>query len=183
MIAYAALIDDQADLLRFNELVELYQEDMIRIARSVLYDHQLAEDAVQNALYGIAVSFKKIPSHDAKAVRVYMLSSAKHAALRLKKNEKKIETVGYSEIIDVSPEDNPTFEAIRQSDDYDQLLHAIEQLDEIYQDVLLHYYSFNQSVPEIAKLFGRKTSTVRQQLTRGRRLLEEICRKEGIIRG
>ena len=82
MIAYAALIDDQADLLRFNELVELYQEDMIRIARSVLFDHQLAEDAVQNALYGIAVSFKKVPSHDAKAVRVYMLSSAKHAALR-----------------------------------------------------------------------------------------------------
>ena len=115
MIAYAALIDDQADLLRFNELVELYQEDMIRIARSVLYDHQLAEDAVQNALYGIAVSFKKVPSHDAKAVRVYMLSSAKHAALRLKKNEKKIETVGYSEIIDISPEDNPTFEAHRQA--------------------------------------------------------------------
>jgi hypothetical protein len=35
LIAYAALIDDQADLLRFNELVELYQDDMIRIAKAV----------------------------------------------------------------------------------------------------------------------------------------------------
>ena len=183
MIAYAALIDDQADLLRFNELVELYQEDMIRIARSVLFDHQLAEDAVQNALYGVAVSIKKVPAHDAKATRAYMLSCAKHAALRLKKNEQKLETVPYSEVIDISPEDNPTFEAIQQCDDYDQLLHAIEQLDEIYQDVLLHHYVFDQSVKEIAKLFGRKPTTVRQQLSRGRRLLEEICRKEGIIRG
>lgn len=183
MIAFAALIDDQADLIQFNALVELHQKDMIRIARRVLFDRQLAEDAVQNALYGIAVSFHKLPTHDARAVRAYMLSCAKHAALRIKKDEQKIETVGYSEIIDISPEDNPTFEAIRQSDDYDQLLHAIEQLDEIYQDVLLHYYVFDQSVAEIAKLFGRKSSTVRQQLTRGRRRLEEICRKEGIIGG
>lgn len=46
MIAYAALIDDQADLFKLNELVEKYQEEMFRIAKSVLFDHQLAEDAV-----------------------------------------------------------------------------------------------------------------------------------------
>ena len=183
MIAYAALIDDRDDLLRFNELVELYQEEMIRVARNVLFDHQLAEDAVQNALYGIAVSFQKVPSQDSKAARTYMLSCAKYAALRIKKDEQKHEAVEYSEIMDVSPEDNPTFEAIRKNDDYDQLLHAIEQLDEKYQDVLLHFYVYDQSVKEIAKLFGRKANTVRQQLIRARRLLEEICRKEGIIRG
>lgn len=183
MIAYAALIDDRADLLLFSELVEQYQEEMLRIARSILHDHQLAEDAVQNALYGIAVSFGKVPTYDESAAHAYMLSCAKYAALRLRKNEQRVETVEYSEIIDVSPEDDPTFERIRQSDDYDRLLRAIGQLDELYQDVLLHFYVYDQSVKEIARLFGRKPSAVRQQLGRGRRLLEEICRKEGIIRG
>ena len=181
MIAYAALIDDQAELLRFNELVELYQEDMIRIARSVLHNHHLAEDAVQNALYGIAVSFKKVPSQESTGVRAYLLSCAKHAALQLKWEEQRLDTVEYTEIIDISPADNPTFEAIQHSDDYNQLLQAIAKLDEPYQDVLLHYYVFGQSVREIAKQFGRKTSAVRQQLTRARGLLEELCRKEGIL--
>lgn len=183
MIAYAALIDDQADLLKFNELVEMYQEEMFRIARSVIFDHQLAEDAVQNALYGIAVSFKKVPSNDINAAHTYLLSCAKYAALRIKKSRQQVDEVETSEIIDITPDDNPTFEAIQQSDAYDQLLYAIEQLDEIYQDVLLHFYVYDQSIKEIAKLFGRKPSTVRQQLTRGRRLLAEICRKEGIVHG
>lgn len=183
MIAYAALIDDRADLLKFTELTEAYQEDMYRIARSVLFDHQLAEDAVQNALYGIAVSFKCVPSNDAKAARTYMLSCAKYAALHIKKTRQQLDTVELTEIIDISPGDNPTFEAILQSDDYEQLLSAIEQLDEIYQDVLLHFYVYEQSIKEIAKLFDRKPSTIRQQLTRGRRLLAEICRKEALVHG
>lgn len=91
LIAYAALIDDQADLLIFNELVEKYQEEMFRIARSVLFDHQLAEDAVQNALYGIAVSFKSIPSNDIDAAHTYMLSCAKYAALRIKKSRQQVD--------------------------------------------------------------------------------------------
>ena len=38
MIAFSALIDDPDDLLIFGELVERYQEEMIRIARSILAD-------------------------------------------------------------------------------------------------------------------------------------------------
>lgn len=40
-----------------------------------------------------------------------------YAALRIKKSRQQFDTVELSEIIDISPEDNPTFEAIRQSDD------------------------------------------------------------------
>ena len=181
MIAYAALIDDQNDLLMFNEIVARYQEEMFRIARSVLHDHQLAEDAVQNALYGIAVSFKKVPTEDPDALHVYCLSCAKYAALHIRQSEQRIETTELTDISYVSPSDNPTFDAIQQSSDYEQLLSAIQQLDEIYQDVLLHYYVFEQSVKEIAKLFGRKPSAIKTQLHRGRKLLAELCRKEGIL--
>ena len=183
MIAYAALIDNQADLLKFNELVERYQEEMLRIARSVLRDHQLAEDAVQNALYGVAVSFSHVPAENPDAVHTYLLSCAKYAALRLLRAERKIETVEITDLSELSRGEDPTFDEIRRSEDYARLLHAIEQLDEIYQDVLLHFYVFDQSVKEIARLFGRKPTTVRQQLSRGRRLLAEICRKEGILHG
>lgn len=183
MIAYAALIDDAEDLSRFTELAERYQEEMLRIARSVLQDHQLAEDAVQNALYGVAVSFSKIPSDDPDAVHAYLLSCAKYAALRIRKTEQKIQTTELTDLSGFTQDDDPTFAEIQQSEDYDRLLSAIRQLDEKYQDALLHFYVYNQSVREIAKLFGEKPSTVRQRLSRGRKLLAELCRKEEILHG
>ena len=183
MIAYAALIDDAEDLSKFTELAKRFQGEMLRIARSILQDHQLAEDAVQNALYGVAVSFRKIPSDDLDAARAYLLSCAKYAALRIRKTEQKIQTTEFTDLSAFTQEDDPTFEEIEQSEAYDQLLAAIKQLDEKYQDVLLHFYVYNQSVREIAKLFGEKPSTIRQRLSRGRKLLAEICRKEGILHG
>lgn len=183
LIAYAALIDDQEDLLKFNALVERYQVEMFRIARGVLHDQFLAEDAVQDALYGIAVSFQKVPTDDADVLHVYCLSCAKHAALRIRQKESRFETAELTELTDVSASDNPTFEAVEQSDEYERLLAAIRQLDELYQDVLLHYYVFGQSVKVIAKLFGRKQSAVKTQLHRGRKLLAELCGKEGLLHG
>ena len=181
LIAFAALIDDENDLLKFNALVERYQTEMLRVARGVLQDHHLAEDAVQNALWGIAVSFRKVPKEDPDTLHVYCLSCAKYAALRIRKSEQQVETAELSDTTAVSPEDDPTFAAVEESSDYDRLLSAIRQLDEIYQDVLLHYYVFEQSVKEIAKLFGERPSTIRQRLSRGRKLLMELCRKEGIL--
>lgn len=183
LIAFAALIDDQQDLLKFNDLVERYQGEMLRIARSILHDHQLAEDAVQNALYGVAVSFSHVPADDPDAAHAYLLSCAKYAALRLDREEHKLETTEVLDISELSRGEDPTFEEILRSDDYERLLRAIGQLDELYQDVLLHRYVYDQSVKEIAKLFGRKPSAIRQQLLRGKRLLVEICRKEGILCG
>lgn len=183
MLAYASLIDDRAELLKFNELVERYQIEMLRIARSILHDYHLAEDAVQNALSGIAVSFSKIPSEDPDAAHTYFLSCAKHAALRIKKTAAKIPTTEITDLTSLAEDDDPTFETIARSEDYDRLLSAIRQLDEIYQDALLHYYVFDQRVKEIAKLFGEKPSTIRQRLSRGRKLLTELCRKEGILHG
>jgi RNA polymerase sigma-70 factor (ECF subfamily) len=177
VIAYAALIDEQEDLLRFTSLAEKYQKEMFRIARSVLHENQLAEDAVQNALYGAAVSIKKVPGEENEA-RVYLMSCAKHAALRIKAEEAKQSAIPVPEVLEVTPEEDPTFAEVERSDDYERLLTAIRSLDEIYQDALLHFYVYGQSIKEMAQLFGRKPSTVRQQLTRGRRLLAELYRKE-----
>lgn len=181
MIAFAALIDDQTDLLKYGRLVEQYQEEMFLVAQSILSDHQLAEDAVQNALYGIAVSFKKIPSASLPAAHAYMLSCAKYAAMRILQKQGKEIPVGLAAYAALMSGEDPTFEAIRSADDYDRLLRAIGQLDETYQDVLLHYYVYGQSIREIAKLFGRKPSAVRQQLSRARKLLKELCEKEEIV--
>ena len=180
MIAFAAMVDDSAELTHFNELVKTYQEEMMRVARSILHDYQLAEDAVQDAFYGIAVSLKRLPSKKSEA-HAYVLSCAKSAALRIQREMCEEGDMGEASTISVyATQDDPTFEAIAESDDYDGLLHAIRQLPEAYQDVMLHYYVYEQSIGEIAKLFGRKPSTVRQQLTRSRRLLAKHFRKEGI---
>ena len=117
MIAFAALIDDKEDLQFFNHIVETYQIEMFRVARSVLGDNQLAEDAVQNALYGIAVSFHRVPSADADELHAYVLSCAKYAAYRILRSERHEETSELTELVGASPEDDPTFARIEQSED------------------------------------------------------------------
>ena len=58
------------------------------------------------------------------------------------------------------------------------IVSSILALDEKYRDVLSLYYFNELTVSEIAVSLGRKESTVKQQLARGRRRLIDTIMKE-----
>ena len=182
MILYAALIDDKDDQLRFEAIVNTYGAAMFRIANSVLHHHDLAEDAVQEALMGIAISFHKVPKDDEQTLRAYVLSCAKYAALKLAGREQQQEQVIQSMEATVCVDD-ATFEAVLQCENYEALLRAMRKLEPLYQDTLMLRYVQGLEVREIARIMGKRPGTVRQQLSRGKRLLVALLRKEGIELG
>ena len=71
------------------------------------------------------------------------------------------------------------YEEVEKSDEYDRLVCAIRKLDAIYRDVLLMHYVYDLSLDEIAVKLSRKKKTVKQQLTRGKKQLLALYRKEG----
>lgn len=79
----------------------------------------------------------------------------------------------------VSSDDN-LFEQVAASQDYDLLMRAMKQLPIHYREVLMLVFVQEQSVKDAAAILRRREGTVRQQLNRGRRLLAELCRKEGM---
>lgn len=69
------------------------------------------------------------------------------------------------------------FETKEDTDLYNEL----QTLPEIYREVIHLFYYEDIPVDEIARLLGRKNSTVRTQLTRGRRLLKNLLEEDDYV--
>lgn len=179
LILYTAMIDDEVDQIRFADIYHAYRKQMLVAANRILCNAEDAEDAVQVAFLGIAQRIQTIPSDDPKRLRAYVLTAAKNAALSmLPKKQKRDNTMDISELALSSNED--LFQQAMLSQDYDLLLCAMRQMPPPYREVLLMICVQEQSVKDAAAILHRREGTVRQQLSRGRKLLVELCRKEGM---
>lgn len=179
LLLYTAMIDDEGDRLRFEDIYNHYHRQMLYVAQGILRDPGDAEDAVQVALLGIARQIRSVPGDNPKVVRAYVLTAAKNAALNMIPKKRQRE-----ELLDISElniaDDRNLFEQVAASEDHECLLRAMRRIPAIYRDVLMLKYVQELTMKEIAALLGRKTATVHQQLTRGKKLLIEQCRKEGM---
>ncbi len=180
LLLYTAMIDDECDRLRFEDIYYNYRKQMLYVAQGVLHDSHEAEDAVQVALLGIARQIRSVPAGEPKIIRAYVMTAARNAALNmLPKKKQRDELLDISEL-KIAGEDD-LFEQVAASQDYDCLLRAIRGIPPIYRDVLMLKYVQELTMKQIGTLLGRKPATVHQQITRGKRLLIDQCRKEGMV--
>lgn len=180
MVMFMELIGEESGQKQFESIYAGYRPQMLAVAYRILEDQGEAEDAVQNALLGIAKHISKVPSGDEKILRAYVLTAARNAALSLleKRRLRPQETV-LEEAFTAADED--LFRRVAASEDYEALLRAIRKLDLCYREVLMLVFVQEHTVKEAAEILGRREGTVRQQLNRGRKKLIELCRKEGIL--
>lgn len=181
---YANMIDEPEEVARFEDIYYGYRKQMLLAARQVLLNEQDAEDAVQAALLGIARRIKTIRTDEPNMLRAYVLLAAKNAAIDLKRRRDRL-----PEEADVEPQELPNpaqedlFEWLTASMDYALLLNAMQKLESPYREVLFLCCVHQQSPSAAAEILHRKPGTVRQQLKRGRAMLVELCRKEGMCFG
>ena len=179
LATYLNMITGQTDKLRFEQLYHSYRKQMLAVAYRILENTDDAEDAVQDALLGIAKSISSLRELEDGALRAYVLTAAKNAALKiLYRNRKGADT---ERILELNyKETESVFQTVLNTMDADLLLRAMRQLEPLYRDVLLLTYVQECDLQEAAAILGRKEETVRKQLYRGRKLLIELCRKEGL---
>lgn len=179
LLMFAAMIDDEAERLHFENIYNNYRKQMLLVAERILHQPEDAEDAVQTALLGIARTIKSVPNGNPQVLRAYVLTCAKNAALSmLPKKQQRVQMIDISELSFSSDAD--LFQQVAASQDYELLIRAIRQLAAPYREVLMLVYVQEQSVKSTAAILRRKEGTVRQQLNRGKKLLVELCRKEGM---
>ena len=157
----------------FNFIYHNFQRQMLFVAEEILQNRSDAEDAVQNALFRVSKQLKSLPENE-RALRVYLLTAAKHAALDLLPKQNK--DADLEELFLPSEED--VFAKIAASQDYDRLLAAMSALPLTYREVLMFRYVQELEVKEIAALLNKPQSTIRKQLTRGKALLAKLYEKE-----
>lgn len=182
LFLFTSMIDTHENQLRFEDIYHSYRKQMLTVANRVLHNLEDAEDAVQNALLGIARNIRTLPDTNEKVVRAYVLTAAKNAALSLLPEKQRRDTTLDIGELNISANED-LFQQIVTSRDYNLLLRAMTQLESPYREVLLLVYVHGQSVNAAADILCRNRETVRKQLQRGKKMLIGLCRKEGICYG
>ena len=175
MVTLAAMIEEADRRQSFEAIYTAYRKQMLAAAYKILDNPGDAEDAVQNAMVGIAKHIGKVPMENDR-----VLTAARNAALSLlEKRQQRAQETELEEGLTASEED--LFRRVAASEDYEALLRAMRRLELVYREVLMLVFVQEHTVREAAELLGRKEGTVRQQLNRGRKKLIAICREEGIL--
>lgn len=146
-------------------IVHTYGNTLYRLCMVMLGNSTDAEDAVQETLIrylGRAPQFEN--SEHQKAWLLTVATNQCKDMLRFRKRHPQID-----------PEYLQTLSA-EESDR--SILEALMSLPEKFRLVLTLYYVEEYRIREIARIIGRTPSAVKMRLQKGRKLLEEIYRKE-----
>ncbi|MCL1867125.1 MAG: sigma-70 family RNA polymerase sigma factor [Oscillospiraceae bacterium] len=142
-----------------EEIVTRNIDKMYRTAIAVTHSKTDAEDAVQDAfvkLFEKTPTFES-PQHETSWLIRVTVNMCKN---RLKSKWKK----NFTPLLDIYPAAN---------DSQGELVELVSALPTKYRTVIHLYYYEGYSTKEIAEITKQKESTVREQMTRARRLLKQ----------
>lgn len=169
---YMTFIDDEKNKPKFEIIYYTYREKMLLMADSVLHNRQDAEDAVHDTFIKIARNMKSIGEPESNKTLSYVLKATKNTAINLhNKNKSNDNRIYFDTIDDIS--DHEFLDKLDISENYNKAVQAILKLDDKYKDVMFYHFVQEMKVSAVADLLGRKKSTVKQQLVRGKKLLLE----------
>lgn len=179
LILYTALIDDESDKLRFEEIYYRYHKRMYIVAKKILGNNEDAEDAVQVSLLNLARHMDRVPTGNEQVLNAYIFTTVRNAALSmLRKRSREIDTISMDEL-PISIGGDP-LEAMMKQNDYEMLLSVISELPLSYREIIFLRYVQGKDVKEVAEIIGRTSNYVRVQTHRAKKQLADLCREVGM---
>lgn len=148
-----------------ERVMQTYGNMLFRIALITLGNASDAEDAVQDTLIKYMRKAPKFQEREHE--KAWLLKVTANTCKDLLRFRNRHQTVDIEEIQEFSRETSDT-----------GILEALMSLPEKFRLVLTLYYVEEYPIEVIAKVIGRTTSAVKMRLQKGRKLLEEIYRKE-----
>ena len=184
MLTFLLLITDEQKGKLVNRLYSEYQEDMVRFAKYKLRIAKMnnisynAEDAVQSSWVRIT---EYIETFDFEAPA----SETKPYIFAIVSNEvnKIVSQYVYWEDLDDHTDlidKEEFFEELNIRERYDKVVAVMKSMSDIYSMTLLLYFCEEKSPKTIAELMGVPEKTVYTRINRGRALLLNKLKEEGI---
>lgn len=113
---------------------------------------------------------------DETDLRNYLLKATKNTVINKIKQKKK-ENVSLDTVIEYNMDnieelsDDTFIEFLCNKIDYEQIIEAINSLEEKYRYVLYYHFVMELSVPQTAKSLNQTLTTTKKQLVRGKKML------------
>ncbi len=181
MLAVIMMIENESARQKAAELYSAYGRLMLYIARGILGDAGLAEDAVSEAFIRIIENLNKIDMNDCYKTKGFVVIIARHTALNMLRQQKRDKTVPFEDYSDYSDSDEPVFEDITIREACSKIADAIAGLHKNYADILYLKFEMDYTNDEIAKILGISPENVRMRLSRARNALKDQLRKEEVL--
>jgi len=179
MILFLAMIDSEEDKTKFEYIYTQYRQLMFYIAKGIIHNDDLAEDAVQQAFLRIIDNLQKINDPNCPQTKSYVVIIVKHAALDMIKQQSRHRHSSFEEIEENGMIIEDLSAAPDGETDYQILISSIQSLPQNYTDILLLKYVHGYSVEEISGMLNLSVQNIRKILQRARNKLEQKLRKEG----
>lgn len=179
MLTFLALIDDPAQRSLCEKLYYDCKDDMLRIAAAALRDASDAEDVVHDVFVYIARNaMSKLQTMSESRQRRYLLIAAKHRALNANRSKRKYDTAYEDEAVRRSERvPNTDFmRAISENETVREVEAALNELDQIYREVLYLRFFNGMRGREIAALLNISESAVWKRVERGKRMLVDLLK-------
>lgn len=181
MLSYLLLLDDPSDAAEFTAAYEANINLMLQAARKFFPEqkgnHNIAEDVVHEAFIAVALNFKKYLSIPCPKRPSYLVTIVKHKCIDIQRRAARHLEVDLECAMDMVPPESDLGEDCALAK---ELMH---ELPEKYRLVLECRLLMDMSHKEIAAHLGITEDLASKQYNRGRAMLKERLREEGISRG
>lgn len=158
----------------FGQIVERYQRLLCSLAYSAVGNLSESEDIAQEAF---VTAWQKLPDlKDPDKLRPWLCGIVRYKASHARRSDERRplhHADGLDVIEEVSSDETSVPDSAIQEEEQTILWHALEQLPDNYREPLVLYYREYQSIEHVAVQLELTEDTVKQRLSRGRKMLKE----------
>ena len=180
MLILCNMIDNPADLSKFQRIYNRYHNTMYLVAYDILRNVHDAEDTVANSLIKVIGILNKIEADDIDRARGknLMITIAKNTALDHKKRvENKLIP---KESVEDYRLDRGAEDIYIDTENYKELIECINELDDKYRDVFRLKVLYELSSKEVGDLLSITEQNVNMRYMRAKAMLRQKLEERGI---
>lgn len=165
------------DSTAIEHFVQTYQQDVYRLALSILDDSHEAEDATQESLLAALRGLDSF--HGNSSLKTWLFSiTVNICRTRLQRQQRREQVTQLLNGILQRTHPASVEEGAIQNESNQALWHAIHDMNEKHRIPIVLRYYHDLSVPEIAAILQIPEGTVHSRLNTARKLLHDVL-KEG----
>ena len=180
ILFYTVPLETEAEKTKFELLYEKYHKLMLYVALEMLNNQMAAEDAVHSSFLKLIKHLDRISSLDDYCKKRFVLTVTEHTAMDMLRKNRNERCVSLDEMEDWRVPSGGTVDFYDLPEE-NRIILAIKNMPFLYRDIFLLKYSGGYENREIASIRGITEESVRKRISRGKKKLEEILNKEGVL--
>ena len=173
LMLYLAAVETPEEKSKFERLYHSYRNLIFYIARHILADDFLAEDAVHETFLRILKNLDKINDADCHKTKAFIVIVAENIAIDIYRRHKRTAAVSL-DMLDMQVS-YPCFGPELLENSVEKAIYA---LPASYAAALKMKYLLDLDYPEIARVLDISEENVRQRVARGKRKLAALLAGE-----